>query len=196
VTNFFTQHGLPLLFAVVLLESFGLPLPGETALIFFAVLASQGHYSIAWVIGIAAAAAIIGDNLGYWLIGRWGGRALFRRWRWLDRYSAHVLPRSERMMERHGGKTVFFGRFVTVLRYTAAWLAGLGKMPWWRFLIWNALGGICWAAAVGLVAYYGGKAAADAIQKYGLFAAAAIVALLVIGWLAFFRGRRSLEDRL
>jgi Uncharacterized membrane-associated protein len=69
VTHFFTSHGLPLLFAVVMLESFGVPLPGETALIAFGVLASQGHYSIWSVIAVAAAAAIVGDNLGYWLIG-------------------------------------------------------------------------------------------------------------------------------
>jgi membrane protein DedA with SNARE-associated domain len=77
VTSFITQHGLPLLFVVVMLESFGIPLPGETALILFGVLASQGHYSIASVIAVAAVAAIVGDNLGYWLIGRLGGRALF-----------------------------------------------------------------------------------------------------------------------
>src|SRR3954449_13120051 len=77
VVHFFTHHGLPLLFLVVMLESFGLPLPGETVLIFFGVLASQGNYSIVEVIAIATAAAIIGDNLGYWLIGRlWGGGAL------------------------------------------------------------------------------------------------------------------------
>ena len=79
-------------------------------------------------------------------------------------------------MQRHGGKTVFFGRFVAILRFTAAWVAGLGRMPWWRFLFWNAAGGIVWATAVGLVAYYGGKAAADAIERYGLFAAGGIVA--------------------
>ena len=72
--HFFTHHGLPLLFLVVMLESFGVPLPGETALIFFGVLASRGDYSIEWVIAVAAAAAIVGDNLGYWIIGRWGGR--------------------------------------------------------------------------------------------------------------------------
>ena len=78
VTHFFTHHGLPLLFAVVMLESFGIPLPGETALIAFGVLASQGHYSIVVVIAVAAAAAIIGDNLGYELIGRHGGRRALR----------------------------------------------------------------------------------------------------------------------
>src|ERR1700704_5662789 len=74
-----TQYGLPILFLVVMVESFGVPLPGETTLIAFGVLASQGHYDIAWVIAVAAAGAIIGDNLGYWLIGRWGGPAPFRR---------------------------------------------------------------------------------------------------------------------
>lgn len=179
-----------------MLESFGIPLPGETALIAFAVLASQGNYGIEWVIVIAAAAAIVGDNLGYWLLGRLGGRALFRRWEWLSRYEERFLPRAERLMERHGGKTVFFGRFITVLRYTAAWIAGLGRMPWWKFLFWNAAGGICWATAVGLIAFYSGKAAADAIQRYGLFAAGGIAALLVGGWLILhFLGRR-IEDRV
>lgn len=196
MAQFFTSHGLPLLFAVVMLESFGLPLPGETALITFGVLAAQGHYEIGWVIGLAAAGAIVGDNLGYWLLGRLGGRALFRRWRWLERYADRVLPRAERLMERHGGKTVFFGRFITVLRYTAAWVAGLGRMAWWRFLFWNAAGGIVWATAVGLVSYYAGHAAADAIARYGLFAGAAAAAVAVIGFLAVHLLGKRLEERL
>src|SRR5438270_1573978 len=165
MTHFFTNNGLPLLFAVVLIESFGIPVPGETALIAFGVLASQGHYSIASVIVSAAAGAIVGDNLGYWLIGRLGGRALLRRWGWLGRYADHVLPRAEALMARHGGKTVFFGRFVSVLRYTVAWIAGLSGMDWWKFLFWNAAGGIAWATGVGLLAYYSGQAAADAIHR-------------------------------
>jgi len=196
VTHFITTHGLPLLFLVVMLGSFGLPLPGETALIAFGILAAQGHYSIWEVIAIAAAGAIVGDNLGYWIIGRWGGRALFRRWKWLSKYADRVLPRAERLMEKHGGKTVFFGRFVTVLRYSAAWIAGLAHMDWWRFLFWNAAGGICWATGVGLVAYYAGHAAADAINRYGLYAAGVIVAGLVIGWLVVHYGKKRLEERL
>ena len=196
MTHFFTQHGLPLLFAVVMIESFGIPLPGETALIAFGVLAAEGHYSIASVIAIAAAGAIVGDNLGYWLIGRLGGRALFRRHRWLKRWSDSVLPRAERIMRRHGGKTVFFGRFVAILRFTAAWVAGLGRMPWWRFLFWNAVGGIVWATAVGLVAFYGGKAAADAIQSYGLYAAAGVAVLVVVAAIAVHFGKERLEKYL
>jgi membrane protein DedA with SNARE-associated domain len=196
VTHFITSHGLPLLFAVVMIESFGVPVPGETALIAFGVLASQGHYSIWEVIAVAAAGAIIGDNLGYWLVGRWGGRALFRRWGWLNQYADHVLPRAEGLMERHGGKTVFFGRFVSVLRYTVAWIAGLSHMNWWRFLFWNAAGGIVWATSVGLLAYWGGKALADAIERDGVYVAAGLLLALGGGWLLLHVARRRLEQRL
>jgi membrane protein DedA with SNARE-associated domain len=192
VLDFIQHHGLPLLFLVVMLESFGVPLPGETALILFGVLAARGDYDIAVVIAVAAAAAIIGDNLGYWVIGRWGGRALFRKNRLLERWSDNVISRSERVMHKHGGKTVFFGRFVAILRFTAAWVAGLGKMEWWRFLFWNAAGGIAWATAIGLVAYWGGKKLADAITHYGAIGAVVVIVLMAAGWLVI----RRLERRL
>lgn len=191
-----TQHGLPLLFAVVMAESFGVPLPGEAALIAFAVMASQGHYSIGLVIAVTAAAAIIGDNLGYWVIGRWGGTALFNRSGWLRRYSERALRRAEAVMTRHGGKTVFIGRFVSVLRYTVAWLAGLTRMGPWRFLFWNAAGGVVWAVSVGLVAFYGGQALADAIQRDGVYAAAGLAVVLILVASAVHLGRRRLEQRL
>jgi membrane protein DedA with SNARE-associated domain len=196
MTHFITNNGLPLLFAVVMIESFGIPLPGETALIAFGVLAAEGHYPIASVIAIAAAGAIVGDNLGYWLIGRLGGRALFRRWRWLNQYSDRVLPRADSLMARHGGKAVFFGRFVSILRYTVAWVAGLSGMHWLRFLFWNAAGGIVWATAVGLTAYYAGQTASDAIQRYGLYAAGGVVAVIIVGWLGVRYARGRVERRL
>jgi membrane protein DedA with SNARE-associated domain len=195
VTNFITHHGLPLLFLVVMLESFGIPLPGETALIAFGVLASQGNYDIKAVIAVAAVAAIVGDNLGYWLIGRWLGRRVFEH-RWFKRYADRFLPRAERLMQRHGGKAVFFGRFVAILRFTAAWLAGLGRMTWWRFLFWNAAGGIAWAVGVSLLAFYGGKAAADAIARYGALGAAGLVVLLILGWLGLHFAKKRIESRL
>jgi len=196
VTDFFVHHGLPLLFLAVMLESFGIPVPGETALIAFGLLAAQGHYSIVLVIFLAAAAAIIGDNLGYWVLGRLGGRALFNRWGWLRRYSDRAIPRVERIMARHGGKTVFFGRFIAVLRVGAAAVAGLAHMPWWKFLFWNASGGIIWATAVGLAAFYGGKAVTNALETYGLYAALAIVAVLAVGWFAIRRAKHRVEDSL
>ena len=108
---------------------------------------------------------------------------------------ARVLPPSERFFQRHGAKAVFFGRFVSILRVTAAWLAGISHMPWWRFLLWNALGGIVWAALVGIVAYYFGDAAAEAINRYGLIGGVAVVVLLVVGFLAFrFWKKRMLKQ--
>jgi len=181
VTHLLISYGLLLLFAIVAGESAGVPLPGETALIAAAILAERGHYSIVEVIVVAALAAIVGDNVGYW-IGRTGGRALLERWGPIKRYSERVLPPGERFFRKHGGKTVFIGRFVSVLRVTAAWLAGITHMPWWRFFIWNAAGGIAWATLVSLLAYYFGKAAADAVATYGIYALVAIVVLAAIAF--------------
>jgi membrane protein DedA with SNARE-associated domain len=195
VEHFFTHHGLPLLFVVIMLESFGIPLPGETALIAFGVLASQGHYEIEWVIAVAALAAIVGDNLGYWIIGRWFGRRLLAK-PLFRRYADRYLPHAERIMRRHGGKTVFFGRFIAILRFTAAWIAGLARMDWWRFLFWNAAGGIVWAVVVGLVAYYGGKAVAEAIARWGAIGAVVAVAVAAVGFVAFHRLTKRVEEKL
>lgn len=167
------QYALVLLFLLIGIESAGVPLPGETALVASAVLASQGKLNIVAVIAVASAAAILGDNGGYW-IGRKGGRKLLLRWRLVNRHAQKVLPRAERMFARHGGKTVFFGRFIAVLRITAAWMAGVSHMPWGRFLVFNAAGGILWATLVGLLAYYLGHAAGDAVQTYGFVAFGAI----------------------
>src|SRR5207247_8766355 len=104
-------------------------------------------------------------------------------WRPVAAYAERALPPSERFFERHGAKTVFFGRFIAVLRVTAAWLAGISHMQWWRFLVWNAAGGIAWAILVGIVAYYLGRAGADAIGKYGLLGAVAVAVLVVLVYL-------------
>jgi len=192
VTDLLISYGLVLLFAVVAAESGGVPLPGETALIAAAILAARGHYSIVSVIAVAASAAIIGDNVGYW-IGRTGGRALLERWGPIRRYAEKVLPPGERFFKQHGGKTVFIGRFVAVLRVTAAWLAGLTHMTWWRFFLWNAAGGIVWATGVSLLAYYFGKAAADAVQTYGIYALIAIVILAAIVFLAMRLLKKRIE---
>lgn len=192
-----TTYGLVLLFLVVAGESMGIPLPGETAIIAAALLAAppHEHFSIVWVIVVAASAAIVGDNVGYW-IGRVGGRRLIERWSITRRYAERVLPPAERFFERHGGKAVFLGRFVSVLRVTAAWLAGITHMHWWKFFLWNAAGGIIWATAVGVVAYELGQAAADAINRYGLYAAGVVVVVLVAGWVVLHFVKRSIEERL
>lgn len=189
MTHFIEHYGLVFLFAVICLESAGLWLPGETALIAAAVYASGGHLSIVGVIVVAAAAAIIGDNIGYWL-GREAGRRLMHRYARLRRLGDRVLPPAERFFERHGPKAVFLARFFGGVRVTAAWMAGITRMDWWRFLLWNAAGGIVWATAVGLVAFYGGKAAADAIAHYGLYGGIAIGAIVVLVIAALHLRRR------
>jgi len=191
MTGLVHHYGLVALFLIVMFESGGVPLPGETALVAAAIFASNGHLNIAEVIAVAAAAAIIGDNIGYW-IGRTGGRKVLERWGPLKRWSDRVLPWAEGFFERHGAKTIFIGRFFSVLRVTAAWLAGISRMPWWKFLVWNAAGGICWALLVGLVAFYAGHAAADAIGHYGLLGGGVIVVLAV----AIFAGLHFWKKRM
>jgi membrane protein DedA with SNARE-associated domain len=169
-----SSAGLPLLFGLITLESAGIPLPGETALITASFLASKGKLDIVAVIAVASTAAIVGDNGGYW-VGRHWGRRILTRWKRLQRFSERVLPPAERFFEKHGDKTVFIGRFVAILRFTAAWMAGVAHMRWWRFLLFNAAGGICWATLVALLAYYVGRAAADAFDQYGVIGAGVII---------------------
>ena len=180
-----------LMFALLTLESFGLPVPGETALIACSVLASQGTLSIVWVIVVGVLAAIVGDNLGYWA-ARKGGRPLLGRHRLTRQYAERYLPRAERFFAVHGGKAVFLGRFVAVLRVTAAWVAGISRMHWWRFLAWNAAGGLVWATLVSVISYVLGDAAASAISRYGLYAAGGALLLSVLGFLIV----RRLEKRV
>jgi membrane protein DedA with SNARE-associated domain len=179
VTHFVEHYGLVFVFGIVCLESAGLWLPGETALIAAAVYASNGHLSIAGVVAVAAAGAIIGDNIGYWL-GREGGRRLLYRYGILARLADRAIPPAERFFLRHGGKAVFLARFFGGVRVTGAWMAGISRMNWWRFLGWNAAGGIVWAIGVGLIAFYVGKTAADAISRYGVYGGIAAVVLIVL----------------
>jgi membrane protein DedA with SNARE-associated domain len=193
VTHFIEDYGLIFLFGIVCLESAGAWLPGETALIAAAIYASNGHLTITGVIAVAAVGAIIGDNIGYWL-GREGGRRLLYRYAFLRRFAERVMPPAERFFARHGGKAVFFARFFGGLRVTGAWMAGITRMTWWRFLFWNAAGGIVWAVGVGLIAFYGGHAAANVIEDYGLYGGIAVAVLVAIGLVALHVLRRRVEE--
>jgi membrane protein DedA with SNARE-associated domain len=148
--------GYPLLFALVGAESAGLLVPGETALVVAAGLASQGQLSLPIVIAVAAGAAIVGDNIGY-LIGRGGLRRLFARTVRSNSRRQQELSRANAFFERHGSAAVFFGRWIPALRVFVAWLAGANRMPWHRFFLWNALGGIGWASTIGVLAYVLGR---------------------------------------
>jgi len=189
VTHFVDSYGLIALFVLVMLESSGVPVPGETALITAALLAAHGSLDIAAVIVVAATAAIVGDNIGY-VLARVGGKRLLMRWSFIARHAEKAIPKGERFFEKHGGKTVFLARFVIGLRVFGAWVAGISKMPWPRFLFWNAAGGICWAIAIGLATYYLGKHVVEAVGSYGAIAVVAVIALAVLGFLLWRRRSR------
>ena len=181
--------GYAALAGFVAVEASGVPVPGETALIASAVLASQGHLSIELVIAIAAAAAIVGDNVGYLLGARYGRLLLHRPGRTQAR-RREALRRGEQLFDRHGPKAVFVGRWIALLRIWAAWLAGMAAMRWRSFLLWNALGGIGWALFFGLLGYWGGEAAAELVARLGVAAALVAGAAALVAWLMLHRRRR------
>jgi membrane protein DedA with SNARE-associated domain len=180
--------GYPALFGLIMAESGGAPVPGETALIAAGALAAQGRLDIALVIGLAATAAIVGDNIGY-VIGRKGGRRLLERPGRFERQRTRVLEIGEPFFERHGAKAVFFGRWILGLRVWASWLAGITHMPWQRFLLFNALGGITWAATVGTLAYLAGDGVEKIVRDFGL-GALAVLAVAAAALLIVHRRRR------
>lgn len=165
--------------AIVGLESAGLPLPGETTLLAASYLASTGQLSLPLVIGAAALGAVVGDSVGYF-VGRKGGR------RFLERYGRYVgitpgkLEKADGYFARHGGKTVFFGRFVAVLRILAGPLAGASNMPYGRFLAANVAGAVVWAAAMGTLGFFFGKPVTAFLGHLGIWALVALAAFLAL----------------
>jgi membrane protein DedA with SNARE-associated domain len=153
-----SSYGYAAVFLVVAGESLGIPLPGETILTLASIYVGTTHnLSIVGVIGAAIAGAIIGDNIGY-AIGHWGGYRLLRRYGPYIRIDERRLKIGRYLFDRYGGKVVFFGRFVSILRTWAAFLAGTTHMRWRRFLFFNAAGGITWATLYGVGFYYFGSA--------------------------------------
>jgi membrane-associated protein len=178
---------------LVMLESCGVPLPGETALITASTLAARHQLKIEVVIVVAAAAAVFGDNLGY-LIGRVGGRRLLEAPGPFARRRASVLAKGEPFFAKHGPKAVFLGRWVIGLRTWMAWLAGASRMRWRSFATWNAAGSIAWATVIALIAFHAGRSTAGVI---GAFAVGSL-GLLIVGarflWNRRARGRRPATD--
>jgi|SRR5580692_980092 membrane protein DedA with SNARE-associated domain len=193
VNKLVQDAGYPLLFVLVMSEAGGVPIPGETALIAAAVLASRGKLQIELVILIAIAGAIVGDNIGY-LIGRKGGRWLLERPGMFRRQRLEVLRVGEPFFADHGPKAVFFGRFLLGLRVWASWLAGATRMRWRSFALWNALGAIAWASGVGLIAYFLGHSASNAIEAFGIYGLIAVL-LAIVGGLVLRRRHVSHGSR-
>jgi membrane protein DedA with SNARE-associated domain len=156
-------------------------------LILAALAAHKGKLEIVPLVAIAAAAAIVGDNVGF-AIGRHGGRRLLLAKGPLLHHRERVIELGEPFFERHGPKAVFLGRWVSLLRIASAWLAGINRMSWPTFLFWNALGGIAWACSIGFAVYALGDVAETAINTVGPIFGGLVVAG-VIGFVVWRRRR-------
>jgi membrane protein DedA with SNARE-associated domain len=153
------DYGYVAVFVCVMLESIGFPLPGESLIIGAAIYAATTHQLDVFIlVPVAAAGAISGDQIGYF-IGRWVGFRLLAHWGRKLGLTEDRLQLGRFLFRKYGAEVVFFGRFVAILRTFAALLAGANRMPWHSFLIWNALGGIAWTSLYGFGAYLLGDAA-------------------------------------
>jgi membrane protein DedA with SNARE-associated domain len=195
IDSWLESYGYLVVFLLVMIESIGIPVPGETALIGAALYAGSTHkLDIWWVIAVAAGGAIIGDNIGF-AIGRYGGAKVLLRHGHRIRLHEGRLKIGIWLFRRHGGKVVFWGRFVSVLRTYAAFLAGTNRMEWGRFLVFNAAGGIVWATAFGVAYYVFGSALrrlSTAIDV-SLAVAGAVVVVAFVVWVR--RKEAELQDR-
>src|SRR5450432_1861553 len=194
--NMLNTVGYPAVVLFIFIESTGIPFPGETMLLlasFYA--ATTGHLSLPGIIACAALGAILGDNLGYY-IGYTGGRKFVERFgRYVFVKTKH-LDQAEKFFNKHGAKTVFFARFVTLLRIWAAFLAGVNRMHWRTFLFYNAAGGIVWATLIGTLGYIGGLYFHNHFDQVSHLAhiigwtGLAITVVIVIGIIVFFKLRK------
>ncbi len=172
--GYLATYGYFAILVIVAMESAGIPMPGETVLVTAAILAGEGKLYLWGVISAAAAGAIFGDNCGYWVGREFGFRIAYRYGRYV-RLDERRLKLGQYLFLRHGGKIVFFGRFVAVLRAFAAFLAGVNHFNWERFFFFfNATGGIVWAAIFGVGGYWLGRAFEAYARPVG-------IAALVVG---------------
>ncbi len=192
ISALLSAYGYGLVVVVVALESAGVPLPGETVLVSAAVYAGTTHnMKIAGVIGAAAAGAIVGDNIGFW-IGREAGPPILERFGDMVGLDARRRKLGQYLFLRYGGAIVFFGRFVAFLRAYAALLAGVNRLEPLRFFVFNATGGVAWATIFGLGGYALGASFHRIAGPFGLAMLALAIVALVAGW----RFYRHHEERL
>lgn len=190
ITHLIAAYGYFALFALIALESLGIPLPGETALIAASLYAGSTHrLDIFAVAAVAVAAAVLGDNAGYWL-GRRGGGALVARHGHLVRLDARKLKVGRYLFARHGFAVVSVGRFVSVLRTYAAFLAGVSRMPAGNFILANAVGGLLWAGGYAAAAYGLGNAA-GAFGSTAALAGLGVTAAVAVAGGVLLRSRMS-----
>lgn len=189
--NHFTTHGYWTLAITLLLENAGIPLPGETMLLFASFLAFEHReLNLGLIILVATAACALGDNLGYW-IGFHGGRPLLDRYQKFFRVSDDQIVRGEKMFERFGPVTVFFARFVFGMRVIAGPLAGVLRMQWRRFVLFNFLGATVWVTVISCVGYFFGRHWHRLLRIVGRANAVVFVVAALVVWFLWRRYRRG-----
>lgn len=187
------KHGYLAVAAFVFLEDFGVPVPGETILIAAAVFAGAGHLDVVAVGVIAVAAAVLGDNIGY-LLGRTGGRALVLRFGKYVLLTEKRLDAAQAWFARHGGKVVVIARFVEGLRQANGWIAGITRMHWLAFLLFNSIGAALWVGVWLTVGYVSGShidTVYSAISRYVIYIVIAIAVVIAVLVLRHLRRRRA-----
>ncbi|MGZ3331268.1 MAG: DedA family protein [Gemmatimonadaceae bacterium] len=189
LTRLLQSYTYPVLLLLVLLESLGVPLPGEIALVTAAAYASSGHISIAIVIALAALGAIVGGVLGYW-IGIKGGLPLVTRYGGYVGVRKSHVDRAHAFFERNGSKTILFGRFVAILRTWAAIVAGAAAMSFTKFVTYNTIGSIVWAIVFGLLGFYFGRDL-PLLEKYISRISFGVLIVGVVGIAIFFLMKRG-----
>lgn len=187
--GYFAVHGYWTLALALLLENAGVPVPGETVLLFASFLAySEHHLHLPWIIVTATIAATLGDNIGYY-IGRRGGRPLLDRYRHIFHIPQKHIQRGERLFSRFGCHTIFFARFVFGLRVIAGPLAGVLRMPWREFALFNVLGAALWVTVISSIGYIFGRhwdALIRTIKEFNLIVTIGILAIAVV-WYSWHR---------
>ncbi len=183
---FFATFGYWAVVIVLLLENAGVPVPGETTLLFASFLAWEGELRLPWIIVFGIAACTAGDNLGYW-IGMRGGRPLLERYKRLFRISDAKIEQAEGVFARYGAATVFFARFVFGLRIVAGPLAGVLRMPWRRFFLFNFFGATVWVTVIALVGFFFGRQWDTLVDYVGK--ANAIIGAVAVGVVIWGIGR-------
>jgi membrane protein DedA with SNARE-associated domain len=175
------DYGLLILFGIIAAQAAGVAgLPGKTSLVVAAILAARGHFEIAHVIVVAAVAGILGGYVGY-VVGRAGGRRLIQRPS-VQRRMGRAIRLVEALFERHGPKAVFIARFLPGAKVVVAPLAGVADMNWAKFAFWHALAAIGFAGGFGLLGYFGGEAAIELAERYGLYALVPLGLVAALTW--------------
>jgi membrane-associated protein len=185
LNGYFQHYGYWTLALALLLENAGVPVPGETILIVASVLANTRHtLSLPMIVLVGTVSATLGDNIGY-VAGHWGGRPLLDRYSRFFRMHPDVVRRGEKVFERYGAVTVFFARFIFGLRIIAGPLAGVLKMDWWRFALFNVLGAVTWVSVIATIGYEFGHhlpALLSSMRTVNIVLTACAVALVALFW--------------